>query len=291
MLKVDVWGDNLFDLWKKVNDTLFFHTGEYPFERTGVSIHTFNNHLHSSSASIGNKHFHIHSLGYTKTKWSMLIRLYFDQEEFALLVNRLIHYRSTTRGKKYVPDIGCKFKSRQNIGGACLMGLTVRYTNKFGWECEVFSRASEITARWGVDVIFLNIFIKTLGNILRKERPDLEWFKAKDVTVHWNAASMFQSMTSAPLYLALTGQQDYLVYTEESELTQWQKKIKIHFDRAYHTKNPLYQKYKTQARSTRAYHQVLGWRDVEKPVYNKELFLPVGSVEIDSDFFTRKGFR
>ena len=288
MLRINVEGDNLYDAWKKVNDALFFHNGEYQFTRPGVSVHAFHNQIHAGKATVPG--LDIHAFGYTKTKWSMLLRLYFDSREFNLLANRLIHYRSERRGRLYVPDLGYNFKTRENRLGACLMGLTIRYTQKVGWECEVFSRASEVTARWGVDVVFLHVFLKTLSKKLRKARPDLEWFKPKDVQVHWNAASMFQSMATAPLYLALTGQQDYLIYTPEDELTDWQRKVKAHFEKAYHTKNPMYQKYKHRQEPQR--HTIkYFWRELDKPVYTKELTLPVGDIEFDPEFFTRKGFR
>jgi hypothetical protein len=289
MLRINVKGENLFDAWRKVNDALFFHNGEYQFTRPGVSVHAFHNQIYAERATVPG--LDIHAFGYTKTKWSMLLRLYFDSREFALLANRLIHYRSEKRGRLYVPDLGYNFKTRENRLGACLMGLTIRYTNTAGWECEVFSRASEVTARWGVDIVFLYVFLKTLSKKLRKARPDIEWFKPKDVKVYWNAASMFQSMATAPLYLALTNQQDYLVYTPQDELTPWQKKVKEHFDKAFHTKTPMYQAYKTQARATKAYHQILGWRKLDKPVYTKDLTLPVGDIKYDSEFFSRKGFR
>jgi hypothetical protein len=288
-LQINLWGDNLFDAWKGVNDALFFHNGSYQFTRPGVSVHAFHNQIHAKSATVPG--LDLHAFGYTKTKWSMLLRLYFDSREFALLANRLIYYRSERRGRIYVPDLGYNFKTRENRLGACLMGLTIRYTDAVGWECEVFSRASEVTARWGVDVVFLYVFLKTLSKTLKKERPDLKWFKPKDVTVHWNAASMFQSMATAPLYLALTGQTDYLVYTPQDELTPWQQRVHKHFHDAFHTKKPKYQKYKTQARATKAYHQILGWSKLDKPVFTSQLVLPVEDIKIDSDFFTRKGFR
>lgn len=290
MLQINLWGDNLYDIWKKTNDALFFHDGEFQFTRPGISVHAFHNQLHAKSATVNG--LNIHAFGYTKTKWSMLLKLYYDPREFALLASRLIHYRGQRRGQHYIPDLGYSFKTRENILGACLMGLTIRYTEKVGWELEVYTRASEITARWGVDVVFIYVFLKTLRRVLKEERPDLDWFKPKDVQVHWNSASCFQSMATAPLYLALTGQQDYLVYTPFDELTPWQQKVHSHFHKAFHTKEPMYQKYKTQARATKAYHQLLGWRDLEKPVYTKELVLPtVDFSGIDDDFFTRKGFR
>lgn len=289
MLKVSVEGENLFDAWKKTNDALFFHEGDYQFIRKSVSVHSFHNQIRAKKATVPG--LDIHAFGYTKTKWSMLLRLYFDSREFALLANRLIHYRGEKRGRLYVPDLGYNFKSRDNKLGACLMALTIRYTHTTGWECEVFSRASEITARWGVDVVFLYVFLKTLSKMLRKERSDIEWFKPKDVSVYWNSASMFQGASTAPLYLALTGQQDFLVNTPHDQLTPWQQTIYKQFHAAYHTKEPKYQAYKTQARATKAYHQLVGWREIEKPVYTKDLILPVTSLDVEEDFFIRKGFR
>jgi hypothetical protein len=281
-----VTGKNLFDGWVKTNDQIFFNEEEtVDFMRPGVSAHSFHNYIRFDSCE---KPPELWQMGFKKTKWSMLLRLYFDPDELGLLINRLKFYRAETRGKKYVPDIGMAFKSRQNRSGACLLGLTVRFSRKCGWEVEVFSRASEMTSRWAVDLAFLYVLIKEIGKHLD--------FKPREVTLHWNGAGMYQSILTAPLYLKLSGQEDIfkdLHPNQVGSLSPWQKAVYDRWLSAFATDTPKYQKYKSQRRSTYAYQWI---QDNSPPEVNgiimvKDLKLPPYSLDIEEDFFRRKGFR
>lgn len=287
-MRVDVKGKTLDDVWRKANDALFFHDGAYDFIRPGVSVHAFHNTIQSESARCK---MQLWQLGYTKTKWSMLLKLYFNPREYALFINRLFYYRSQKRGRKLVVDVGLSFNARENRLGACLLGFTIRFVESRGWECEVFSRASEVTSRWGVDLIFLYKLLQQTSDILNDIDSSLEWFTPKTIRVYWNSCSMFQSIITAPSYLAITGQDGFFDETPTEKMTRWQFENWRRWTTAFRHPDPQYQNYKSQARATKAVFMVKGYRPVDKFIATKDLVIPIASLEIEEDFFTRKGFR
>jgi len=287
---MEVHAKDLTDLWDKVNHRFLFDESVIDFTRPGVSVHSFHNILISDTCECRHT---LTDLGYTKTKWSMLLRLYFDEYEYKMMINRLIHYKNVEkRGKVYVPDIGMHFKSRENRTGACLLGMTLRYSQKTGWECSVFSRTNETTSRWSVDLIFMNRMIATIGEITG-------FFTPKDVKLYWTAGSLFQSSTTAPLYMVIAGREKELIRMIKGKmgLTKWQETIANRYGESFNPKySPTgqlkYQTYKAQRRVTEAYLQLKGKSDkFIKPVPNESLLIPKVDLTIDKDFFTRKGFR
>lgn len=282
---------NLDDLWDKVNHAFIYDPEVVDFARPGVSLHSFHNELIADTCECS---ITLNDLGYTKTKWSMLLRLYFDEYEYKMMMNRLIHYKTKEkRGKVYVPDIGMQFRSRENRTGACLMGLTLRYSTKTGWECSVFSRTNETTARWSVDLIFIHRLIATIG-----ERTG--FFEPKDVKLYWTAGSLFQSVVTAPLYMVIMGREKEIIQMikgKRGELTKWQQAVVKRYRDSYNAKYSetgqlKYQNYKSQTRVTEAYLHLKGKGTKEvKPIPNDSLLIPEVDLTIDEDFFTRGGFR
>lgn len=288
---MEVHASNLSDLWDKVNHQFIVNSDEImDFVRPGVSLHSCHNVLRADNCECD---LTLTTLGYTKTKWAMLLRLYFDPYEYKMMVNRLIHYKTTERrGKVYVPDIGMQFKSRENRTGACLMGFTLRYATKTGWECSVFSRTNETTARWSVDLIFIHRLIATIGE-------QTGFFTPSDVKLFWTTGSMFQSATTAPLYMVIAGREKEIIRMAKhpEKLNAWQKTLVRRYSESYNAKYSStgklkYQTYKSQARVTQAYFRLKGKE--AKPLEamsNDRLLLPHVDLTIDDDFFTRKGFR
>ena len=281
---------NLDDLWDKVNHTFIFNPEVIDFTRPGVSVHSFHNELIADNCECT---ITLSALGYTRTKWSMLLRLYFDDYEYKMMINRLIHYRTVERrGKHYVPDIGMQFRSRENRTGACLMGLTFRYSSKTGWECSVFSRTNETTARWSVDLIFIHRLVATVGEITG-------FFTPKDVKLYWTAGSMFQSSTTAPLYMVMMGREKEIIKMikgKYGKLNRWQETIARRYGESYNAKYGTgklkYQTYKSQARVTKAYLRLKGQDENPAPsISNDSLLIPKVDLTLDENFFTRRGFR
>lgn len=290
-MAMKVHAKDLDDLWDKVNYQFIYNPDVVDFTRPGVSVHSFHNELIADTSECS---ITLYDLGYTKSKWSMLLRLYFDEYEYKMMINRLIHYRTVEkRGKVYVPDIGMQFRSRENRTGACLLGFTLRYSNKTGWECSVFSRTNETTARWSVDLIFINRLITTIGQITG-------FFEPKDVKLYWTAGSLFQSMTAAPLYMVIAGREKEIIRMAKGKmgpLTKWQRGLVKHYGRSFNAKYSKtgelkYQTYKSQARVTQAYFRLKGIPTKEiKYVPNDQLLIPEVDLTIEEDFFTRRGFR
>ena len=286
---------SLDDLWDKVNNTFIHDPSVVDFTRPGVSIHSFHNVLSSENA---NYSITLNDLGYKITKWSMLMRLYFDPYEYKMMIARLRHYKENERrGRVYVPDIGMQFRSRENRTGACLMGITFRYSQYTGWQCSVFSRTNETTARWSVDLLFLHRLIDTVGK-------ELGYFTVDDVKVFWSAGSLFQSVTTAPLYMVIMNREKELIKMAKKArknpeaLTPWELFIAKRYGQSYNAKySPdgsgklKYQTYKSQVRVTNAYLRLVHQLPPDKTIPNESLLIPKVDLTIDDDFFTRKGFR
>lgn len=296
---------DLTDLWDKVNHEFVVNPDIEDFSRPGVSKHSFHNVLTADSCDIDHDKIHLQSLGYTRVKWTMLMKLYFDPHEYSLMINRLRHYKEREqRGKKYVPDLGMQFRSRENRSGSCLLGITFRFSLKTGWECSVFSRTNETTARWAIDLIFLNRLIDTVGE-------ELGYFTAKDVKLYWSAGSLFQSCTTAPLYMVMMNREkelkrmakDYLTHLQDHKPTQfnsdfdhWYLTLGRRYGESYNGKYSehgklKYQTYKSQVRVTDAYLAAKGEKEGRPYVPNSSLKFPSVDLNIQDDFFTKKGFR
>jgi len=293
-----VKGQDLDEVWKKTNDRMFFHDEEslarygepspVNFQRPGVSLHSFHNTIVSETAETA---MELLDFGYTKTKWSMLMRLYFDPVEFVKFIHRLQYFRQGKRGKQYVPDIAMPFKVRDSRLGACLLAICVRFSRSQGWEAEVFTRANEVTSRWGVDLIFAHVFLKTVGSFLG--------FRVSDVRVYWNSSSMFQGMVTTPLYLFLAhGEEEIqrlLKAREEGTkvFTKWQDKALKRYGDSFAAPDPKYQSFKTQRRATKAYKMARGEEAIgSNHPATKDLSLPyVDMADFEKGYFERKGFR
>lgn len=290
---------DLDDLWDKVNYEFLFNDEVEDFVRPGVSRHSFHNTLISDTCEI--EKIHLQALGYARVKWTMLLKLYFDEYEYKMMINRLRHYREREqRGKRFVPDIGMQFRSRENRTGACLLGMTFRFSERRGWECSVFSRTNETTARWSADLIFVNRIVDAVGKELGGK--EMGYFTPSDVRLYWTTGSLFQSCVTVPLYLTIIGKEKILkalnkrMEKEPDTLSDWQKAVAERYGQSYNVKYSKtgqlkYQTYKSQKRVTDAYLALHGEKESRPYVPNDSLLIPRVDLTIADNFFTKKGFR
>lgn len=278
---LNVTAKNLDELWKRVNWTLWgFTDADFDFQRPGVTAHSFHNQFYSETAELTRS---ITAFGYSKTKWSMLLRLYFDPESYRLLIARLKHYRGEVRGKRYVVDIPLMFKQRDNASGQCLLGMTFRFSQKHGWGVEVFTRASESVSRWGVDLVFIHVLIREVGKHFD--------FVPKDVHVFWNSASMFQSILTTPLFLAAMGEKGLKELKKPDPLSKWQAAVQKRFRGAFDTEHRKYKSYKSQRRAVDAFDVLQGDMPPKLILPVEDLWLPVVDLTMRTDFFKKGGFK
>jgi hypothetical protein len=179
----------------------------------------------------------------------MLNNLYFDATEFGVFLARISHYKNKSNNPKYVPDIAFQFKSRRNVSGACLLSLSLGKHNGF-WHCNVQSRASEITCRWPMDLIFIHVMIRTIADYLN--------INFEEIKVRWHMISTYQSITSMPLFVVMSGHEDWFDKVRENsdQLPRWQYETLRRFDKAYTT--GAYSNYRVQRRPVEAYQIMKG---------------------------------
>lgn len=275
---------NLDQLWQKANRWFWLRPNEeFDHVRPGVTVHSFHNQMHSETADVS---MTISDFGYTKTKWSMINRLYFDPLSFAMAVERIKRYRSESKGKKYCVDIPISFKQRMNASGECLLGMTVRFSEKFGWECEVMTRASESISRWGVDLVFVHVLLREMGKELG--------FTPHDVRIHWNSASMFQSILTAPLYVCLHLKDGEKLLRSNKPLdTEWQERIRERYRRAFIPNGERrYSNYRSQQRAVRAFDVLKGREEAKHILAPDDLQVPEWrNVKFPEKFIKKGGFK
>jgi hypothetical protein len=292
-MKVKDFDDGYF----KLNDYLFFQN-EYQHVRGAVTAHSFHNELTFASARCN---LNMHDINYTMNKWRMLVNLYLDSAELGVMCARLLHYKNQTKHKKYVPDIGMQFKTRRNVSGACLLSMTIGYNETDGWHCEVFSRASELTMRWYVDLIFIHVLLREIGEVIG--------FTVDDIKVYWHMVSTYQSITSMPWFLIMEGKEDWLKQYvlwdkeeggdphlhNEDDLTPWQVATVKRYIKTFLGGN--YQNYRVQRRPMEAYLMMKGEMERKQEVWTKDLTLPEIDInqQIDfaeeNDMFGKGGYR
>lgn len=282
-MSFEVHVKSLDQMWRKANIVLWrMKDDEFDYVRQGVTVHSFHNQLHSETADCS---LSLHDFGYTKTKWAMLNRLYFDKLSFAMAIERIKRYKSESRGRYYVVDIPISFKQRMNASGECLLGMTVRYSSKNGWECEVMTRASESISRWGVDLVFIHVLLREMGRELG--------FTPHDVKVHWNSASMFQSILTAPLFVAtrIKGGEKLLRGNKPMD-TRWQENVRIRFKRSFLPGERRYSNFKSQQRVVKAYDIFKDREEVKHILTPEELQIPNWrDAKFPESFMTKGGFK
>lgn len=283
-MSFEVHSKTLTGMWKKANNTLWnMKDDEFDFVRQGVTVHSFHNQLHSKTAEID---LTISDFGYTKTKWSMLLKLYFDPLSYALALERIKRYRAEPRGKRYVVDIPISFKQRLNASGECLLGMTVRFSEKRGWEAEVMTRASESISRWGVDLVFVHVLLREMGKELG--------FTPKDIAVHWNSASMFQSILTAPLFVCtqMKNGEKMLLNTKKPMATRWQEEVRTRFHRSFLPGERRYSTFRSQQRVVKAYDVLCGRETARHILHADDLNIPsVQGIELPERFLVKGGFK
>lgn len=281
------------DAYYKLNNRLFFDFEKYEHVRGLVTAHSFHNEIIMESATCD---LNIHDINYTRNKWKQLINLYLEPVQLGVMVARLLHYATQRKHREYVPDIGMQFKERRNVSGSCLLAITIGYNNTTGWHAEIFSRASELTMRWYVDLIFIHVLIREIGKYLN--------FNPEDVQVFWHMVSTYQSITSMPWFLIMAGKEDWLktgVRMQEKTpevfeiLHPWQQATVKRYLKCYVGDN--YQNFRVQKRPAEAYKMMKGEIPHKQEVWTKDLTLP----EIDinqqmteaeeEDLFGKGGYR
>lgn len=244
------------ELHKDINLSLFT-SQNYDHLRSGVTAHKFNIDISTKTADCD---LDMSIMGYTPTKWSMLQGLYLNYNALGLMVARLLHYKEKmTKSKPYIVDIGMNFKSRSNASGSCLLSMTIGYNTTNGWHCHVFTRASELTVRWYVDLIFINVLLREVGQIVG--------FNTNQVAVEWRIASAYQSITSMPLMLVMYGHEKFLTDRVEGvdEIPYlWTRSTVKRYIKCY--LGDAYQNYGVQKRPALAYRVIKGLLPKKAPL-------------------------
>lgn len=255
----------------KLNRYLF-ENDAYDWVRGQVTAHKFHVEVSFETAICD---LEMKDINYTPSKWKQLIRLYLNVEELGNLCARLLFYKAK-KGKhlKYLPDIGMNFKARKNASGACLMAFTMGYNQTQGWHAEVFTRASELTMRWYMDLIFVHVLIREIGKIVG--------FTPKDCRVNWHMVSAYQSITSIPLFVIMDGKEDWLLkHTPENmsmdaknteNLPEWQWGTIRRYHKCF--TNDGYSNFRVQRRPQEAYKIMKGEIPPKKNILTKDLTLP-----------------
>jgi len=184
-----------------------------------------------------------------------------------------------------------QFKERRNVSGSCLLALTIGYNQTTGWHAEIFSRASELTMRWYVDLIFVHVLIREIGKFLN--------FTPEDVKVFWHMVSTYQSITSMPWFLIMAGKEDwlkaYVPLTDDADVTPWQRATVRRYLKCYVGDD--YQNFRVQRRPAEAYRMMKGEIPPKQFVWTKDLTLPEIDInqqmlEADEeDLFGKGGYR
>lgn len=259
----------------ELNKALFFGD-KYDHERGGVTAHKFGVIMVAQSPDC---ELNLHDFNYTMNKWKMLNNLYLDQDELGVFVARLLHYLEDSKTFKYIPDIAMQFKRRRNVSGACLLNMSLGF-NRGKWRCTVMSRASELTCRWPIDLIFVHVLLKTVCEYLKIN------FHAVEVT--WHMVSTYQSITSIPYFLVLAGEEQWIIDAmnkDPDELSDWQQYTVKRYIKCY--RGDSYTSYRVQRRPMEAYRMLKGEMPRKQILWTENLTLQLvefdGSLEEDFD--------
>lgn len=250
----------------KLNEYLFKENA-YDWVRGQVTAHKFHVEVIFKTADCD---LEMSEVNYTPHKWKQLLRCYFNAEEYSIMIARLQAYQAKGgKYKKYIPDIGMNFKARSNASGACLMAFTVGYNTKYGWHAEVFTRASELTIRWFMDLIFIHVLIRGVGEEMG--------FEPSECTVFWHMVSTYQSITSMPLFLVMNGDEDmmkqYVDHVDApEELSNWHWGTVRRYKKSFIGDG--YQNFRVQRRPAEAYRMITGQMEPKKSVLTKDLNVP-----------------
>ena len=252
--------DNFTEGYYKLNRHLFYKD-DYEYERGGVTAHKFDVTMRSDSPECD---LNLHDLNYTMNKWNMLNNLYLNPQELGVMIARLKHYKDEKKKTKYIPDIAMQFNTRRNVSGACLLNMSLGYHEGY-WHCFVTSRASELTCRWPMDLIFVNVLLRTIADCL--ETPFYL------IRVNWHMISTYQSITSMPYFLILAGEEAWFEDAGEFSLTPWQQYTLKRYNKCY--AGDAYTNYRVQRRPVEAYKMLKGEIPRKHLIWTKDLTIRV----------------
>jgi hypothetical protein len=265
-----------------VNDYLFFQA-KHDWVRGQVTAHNFNMDIEFETAACD---LNMSEVNYTPAKWKQLIRVYLNVDELGIMIARLLHYQGKGgKHKHYIPDIGMNFKARTNASGACLMAFTVGYNLKDGWHAEIFTRASELTMRWFMDLIFIHVLIREIGEKLG--------FTPEDCKVYWHMVSTYQSITSMPLFLVMAGKEQWIIDNmpegmdmqtpkPNNDLTEWQWGTIRRYVKSF--LGGHYMNFRVQKRPAEMYRILKGEMEPKNSILTEDLTLPKLDSEINLNF-------
>lgn len=232
---------NLRDAYFKLNEYFLF--GDHFEYYKGSTAHAFDIDIYCDSIDL--KDFTLSTLGYYMAKWRMLNNVYVDPVELGKFVARLKHYRTKSNAGRYVPDIAMSFKRRDNPSSSCLLNISLGF-HSGEWHSTVVSRASELTSRWAADVVFINRLLKLVADEIGIDYLDIK--------LKWSFISIYQSITSTPLFLTVAGHEEWLKDEDNME-TRWQKATYKRYIKTFIEGD--YQKFGVQKRALKAYQRHL----------------------------------
>lgn len=269
--------------WKKLNFQAFMGEPEH----ISSNAHYFNAKMIIENPAI--EDVNLGYIGYTKSKFRNLINLYWNEQEAKEFIARLYHYKKVKpKGKDYMVSLALKFNSRKNRTGSCLQYLSIGQSPKHGWIVFVRTRANEIAQRLYADLVFVQLILKKICNILEIELSDIE--------VHWTIDAVYQSVIGCHLWLAITFPKERIIEFmkhSDNELSRWQKRVKDRYMKNFNLnkeERKVYN-YAVQQRATECFDKILD--GTIESVSMEELYDMLPGLELDeevyNDLFGHKG--
>ena len=173
------------DMWTQLNDWFFTEEADRLCYPQGVRLVTPPVVLTAKQSTF---EFDLSFLGYKKVKWSRLCNAYLDPIEV-----ELFRLRWERRSNIPVKSVSMAFRRRtDNVNGSCLSSLTLSQNQGLlfaDWSL----RASEVTSRLAVDLLFFSKLLSFMG------------FEPTAVRSTLHVSLAFSSSLYAALYLFRRG--------------------------------------------------------------------------------------
>ena len=278
-----VEGDSFGKAWKKLNHEAF--TGEP--EHVSSNAHYFNCMMKITNPHI--EDVNLGYIGYTKSKFTNLINLYWLEENAQEFIARLHYYKNIKpKGKDYVVSLALNFDTRMNRTGACLQYLSIGQSPEQGWVVFVRTRANEIAQRLYADMVFVHLILKKIC-----AEVDIPFEK---LTIYWTIDAVYQSVIGCNLWLAMTyGESVIKGFMDRpvEQMTKWQKRVRDRYLKNFNLdkEDRKVYNYAVQQRATYNFDRIL--EDEIEMVDMQELYDKLPGLDLNQevydDLFGRKG--
>lgn len=278
-----VEGKSFGQAWKKLNFEAF----------TGVPEHLSSNaHYSNCMMKITNPQIedvNLGYIGYTKSKFTNLINLYWLEDNAKEFIARLHYYKNIKpKGKDYVVSLALNFDTRMNRTGACLQYLSIGQSPTKGWIVFVRTRANEIAQRLYADMVFVHLILKKIC-----AETGIPFEK---LTIYWTVDAVYQSVIGCNLWMAMTYKEEQIKNffdKNDDDMTKWQKRVKSRYMKNFNLnkEDRVVYNYAVQQRATFNYDRIL--EDEIVLVDMQELYDKLPGLDLDEamveDLFGSKG--